>query len=149
MRARYIPNIRLITSLVKYLSNFQILRILLLLYHNRGYSGLSRIYLLRNTQSQSFLNLLRFYSLFEMRSFRIFFFNQKIISNLRIRNITNIKKKTPQFRKFSIKKRDRGSTHHPGTSSGSSQAPLPSASPILNTVPIGHPYSLAIPSRHM
>lgn len=36
-------------------------------------------------------------------------------------------------------------TYHPGTSSGSSQLPVPSASPILNTVPMGQPYSRACP----
>lgn len=40
-------------------------------------------------------------------------------------------------------------TYQPGTSSGSSQLPVPSASPILNTVPMGQPYSLACPSRQM
>ena len=43
----------------------------------------------------------------------------------------------------------REGTHHPGTSSGSSQAPLPSASPILKTVPMGQPYSRATPSMQM
>lgn len=40
-------------------------------------------------------------------------------------------------------------TYHPGTSSGSSQFPEPSESPILKTVPIGHPYSRATPSRQI
>lgn len=40
-------------------------------------------------------------------------------------------------------------TYHPGTSSGSSQLPVPSLSPILNTVPIGQPYSRATPSKQM
>jgi len=40
-------------------------------------------------------------------------------------------------------------THQPGTSSGSSQFPEPSESPILKTVPIGQPYSRATPSRQM
>lgn len=40
-------------------------------------------------------------------------------------------------------------TYHPGTSSGSSQLPEPSESPILKTVPIGHPYSRATPSKQM
>ena len=33
-------------------------------------------------------------------------------------------------------------THQPGTSAGSAHWPAPSASPILNTVPMGQPYSL-------
>lgn len=37
----------------------------------------------------------------------------------------------------------RKATYHPGTSSGSSQLPVPSASPILKTVPMGQPYSRA------
>lgn len=40
-------------------------------------------------------------------------------------------------------------TYHPTTSSGSSQLPVPSASPILKTVPIGQPYSRACPSKQM
>lgn len=40
-------------------------------------------------------------------------------------------------------------TYHPGTSSGSSQLPVPSPSPILKTVPIGQPYSRATPSKQM
>lgn len=40
-------------------------------------------------------------------------------------------------------------TYQPGTSSGSSQLPEPSLSPILKTVPMGQPYSRATPSRQM
>jgi hypothetical protein len=47
------------------------------------------------------------------------------------------------------KRKGKQITHHPGTSSGSSQFPDPSESPILKTVPIGHPYSLATPSKQM